>query len=306
MALTGLITIGCIKIADFYLESEESPLKILVTGAYGQLGHDILLNLAARGIEGIPADLAEFDITQAMATEQFILAHRPDAVIHCAAYTAVDKAEDDPELCRLINQTGSENIARACKQIDAKMVYVSTDYVYPGTGETPYETDAPTGPLSVYGKTKRAGEQAVQSLLERYFIVRTSWVFGKNGNNFVKTMLRLGKEREELNVVCDQVGSPTYTVDLARLLVDMALTDHYGIYHATNEGFCSWAEFAEAIFQKAGLTTRVNPVTTDQYPVRAHRPANSRLSKASLTQAGFALLPSWQDALDRYLVELGS
>lgn len=276
-------------------------MKILVTGANGQLGHDILLNLATRGIHGIPADIAEFDITQAAATEQFIIAHQPDAVIHCAAYTAVDKAEDDADLCRSINVTGTENIARACQAINAKMVYISTDYVFPGTGETPYETNAPTSPLSVYGKTKLAGEQAVQQLLSRYFIVRTSWVFGKNGSNFVKTMLRLGKERDEINVVCDQIGSPTYTVDLARLLVDMALSEHYGVYHATNEGFCSWAEFAQAIFRKADLPVRVNFITTDQYPVRAHRPSNSRLSKVKLDEAGFLRLPSWEDALDRYL-----
>lgn len=279
-------------------------MKILVTGANGQLGHDILLNLAARGIDGIPADIAEFDITQAAATEQFIAAHQPDAVIHCAAYTAVDKAEDDVELCRLINVTGTENIARACQKINAKMVYVSTDYVFPGTGDTPYETLAQTAPLSTYGKTKLGGEQAVEQLLKRYFIVRTSWVFGKNGNNFVKTMLRLGKEREAVNVVCDQIGSPTYTADLARLLVDMALSEQYGIYHATNEGFCSWADFAQAIFRKAGLPTRVNFVTTDQYPVRAHRPSNSRLSKDKLDEAGFKRLPSWEDALDRFLLEL--
>lgn len=281
-------------------------MKILVTGANGQLGHDILLNLKARGIDGIPADIAEFDITQAAATERFILDNQPEAVIHCAAYTAVDKAEDDMERCQLINVTGTENIARACQKINAKLIYVSTDYVFPGIGDTPYETDAPTGPLSVYGKTKLAGELAVQHALKRYFIVRTSWVFGKNGSNFVKTMLRLGKEREEVNVVCDQVGSPTYTVDLAKLLVDLALSEEYGVYHATNEGFCSWAEFATEIFRKAGLSTRVNYVTTEQYPARAHRPCNSRLSKASLTQAGFEVLPTWEDALSRYLVELES
>ena len=281
-------------------------MKILVTGANGQLGHDILLNLAARGIDGIPADIAEFDITQAAATEQFIAAHQPDAVIHCAAYTAVDKAEDDVELCRLINVTGTENIARACQKINAKMVYVSTDYVFPGTGDTPYETDAQTAPVNAYGMTKLAGELAVKQLLTRYFIVRTSWVFGKNGNNFVKTMLRLGKEREEVSVVCDQIGSPTYTVDLARLLVDMALSEQYGVYHATNEGFCSWAEFAQAIFRKAGLSARVNFITTDQYPVRAHRPLNSRLSKASLNDAGFHRLFPWEDALERFLAEIAT
>jgi dTDP-4-dehydrorhamnose reductase len=275
-------------------------LKILVTGANGQLGHDILLNLAARGIDGIPADIADFDITQAAATEQFIAAHQPDAVIHCAAYTAVDKAEDDAEVCQLINVTGTENIACACQKINAKMVYISTDYVFPGTGDIPYETSAQTAPLSIYGKTKLVGEIAVQQLLTRYFIVRTSWVFGRNGNNFVKTMLRLGKEREEVNVVSDQIGSPTYTVDLAHLLVDMAFSELYGIYHATNEGFCSWAEFAMEIFRQAGISTRVNFISSDQFPTRAHRPLNSRLSKASLNDAGFRRLPTWEDALERF------
>ena len=279
-------------------------MKILVTGANGQLGYDVLKVLAARRIEGIPADIAEFDITDARATERFICGCRPDAVVHCAAYTAVDKAEDDAERCRLINETGTENVARACGKADAKMIYISTDYVLPGTGDAFYETDAPTGPLSVYGKTKLAGELAVKSLLSRYFIVRTSWVFGKNGNNFVKTMLRLGKEREELNVVCDQIGSPTYTADLAPVLADMAASEKYGVYHATNEGVCSWAEFAAEVFRQAEMPTRVNFVTTDQYPARAHRPANSRLSKASLDQAGFSLLPPWEDALKRYLSEI--
>ena len=279
-------------------------MKILVTGANGQLGHDILLNLAARGIDGIPADIAEFDITQAATTEQFIAAHQPDAVIHCAAYTAVDKAEDDAELCWLINVTGTENIARACQAINAKMVYVSTDYVFPGTGDTPYETTAQTAPLSTYGKTKLAGEFAVGQLLTRYFIVRTSWAFGKNGKNFVKSIIHLGKEQDELNVVCDQVGSPTYTVDLARLLVDIVLSEHYGIFHATNEGFCSWAEFAQAIFQKADLSARVNFIKTDQYPTRVRRPFNSRLSKENLINAGFQPLPTWEDALERFLAEI--
>lgn len=279
-------------------------MKILVTGANGQLGYDVLKAMTARGIEGIPADIAEFDITQAAATEQFIVAHQPDVVIHCAAYTAVDKAEDDAELCRLINVTGTENNARACQKINAKMVYISTDYVFPGTGDTTYETDAQTAPVNAYGKTKLAGEFAVRQLLTRYFIVRTSWAFGKNGKNFVKSILRLGKEQDEVNVVCDQVGSPTYTVDLARLLVDMALSERYGVYHATNEGFCSWAEFAKTILQKAGLSARVNFVTTEQYPTRAQRPFNSRLSKESLINAGFQPLPTWEDALERFLAEI--
>lgn len=279
-------------------------MKILITGADGQLGHDILLNLLTRGIDGIPTDKEDFDITQAIETEKFITAHQPDAVIHCAAYTAVDKAEDEAELCRLINTTGTENIARACKKVNSKLVYISTDYVFPGTGDTPYETDAQTAPVNAYGMTKLAGELAVKQLLTRYFIVRTSWAFGKNGKNFVKSILRLAREQDEVNVVCDQVGSPTYTVDLARLLIEMALSEQYGIYHATNEGFCSWAEFANTILQKAGLSARVNFVTTEHYPTRARRPFNSRLSKESLIKAGFQRLPTWEDALERYLAEI--
>lgn len=275
-------------------------MKILVTGANGQLGYDVLKALTTRGIEGIPADIEEFDITQAAATEQFITAHQPDAVIHCAAYTAVDKAEDDTELCRLINVTGTENIARACKKADAKMIYISTDYVFPGTGDVFYEIDAPTGPLSVYGKTKLEGELAVKDILTKYFIVRTSWVFGKNGNNFVKTMLRLGKEHEKLNIVCDQIGSPTYTADLAPLLVGMAVSEKYGVYHATNEGVCSWADFAETIFHLAGYNTLVKPIPSSEYLSKAKRPMNSRLSKASLDSAGFDRLSPWKDALKRF------
>jgi len=276
-------------------------MRVLVTGAKGQLGYDVLQVLAARGIEGIAADIGEFDITDEGATLRFISSCRPDAVIHCAAYTAVDRAEDEPERCRLINETGTAHIAAACRETGAKLVYVSTDYVFPGTGDTPYEADSPTGPLSVYGKTKLAGELAVRRLADKHFIVRTSWAFGRNGNNFVRTMLRLGKERKEINVVNDQIGSPTYTADLAPLLCDMAVTEKYGTYHATNEGFCSWAEFAKAIFDLAGYDTVVNPVTTAQYDAKAHRPANSRLSKASLDQAGFKRLPGWKDALGRYL-----
>ena len=287
------------------IDFERSLMKILVTGAKGQLGHDVLKALATRGIVGIPADLEEFDITDEHAVMSFISACRPDAIVHCAAYTAVDRAEEESELCRLINVAGSEHIARACREVDAKLVYISTDYVFPGTGGTFYETDSPTGPLSVYGRAKLAGELAVKQATDKYFIVRTSWVFGKSGNNFVKTMLRLGKERREINVVMDQIGSPTYSADLAPLLCDMLATEQYGVYHATNEGLCSWADFARAIFRLAGYDVVVNPVTTAQYGAKAHRPLNSRLSKGSLDAAGFKRLPVWEDALERYLKELG-
>ena len=278
-------------------------MKVLVTGVGGQLGYDVVEQLQARLIECKGFDLADFDITNAHATEAYIKDYKPDVVIHCSAYTAVDKAEDEPEKCWSVNVDGTENIAKVCREIDAKMIYISTDYVFPGTGEHFYEVDDATGPLSVYGKTKLAGEEAVKKWLQKYYIVRISWVFGQNGNNFVKTMLRLGREREELSVVCDQIGSPTYTADLAPLLCDMAVSDKYGIYHATNEGVCSWAEFATEIFKLAGLKTRVKPITTAEYPTKAKRPFNSRLSKKCLDEASLSRLPVWQDALQRYLKE---
>lgn len=278
-------------------------MRVLVTGVRGQLGYDVIQELRRRKIDCLGADIEEFDITDYAATEKFIDAYKPNVVIHCSAYTAVDKAEDDVARCEAVNVKGPENIAKICKKCGAKMVYISTDYVFPGTGDCAYETDAHKEPQSVYGRTKLAGEEAVQTILENYFVVRISWVFGKNGNNFVKTMLRLAQDRSEMNVVCDQIGSPTYTADLAPLLCDMIETEKYGIYHATNEGDCSWAEFAKAIFQKAGCNIKVNEITSDQYPAKAKRPLNSRLSKRSLDAAGFSRLPAWQDALERYLTD---
>lgn len=279
-------------------------MKVLVTGIGGQLGYDVMNVLKARQIDCLGADLAEFDITDLAATEKFITSYRPDAVIHCSAYTAVDKAEDNIDLCRAVNAKGPENIAKVCKAIDAKMIYISTDYVFPGTGEQYYEVDDETNPVNIYGQTKLEGENAVKAMLEKYFIVRISWVFGKNGNNFIKTMLRLGKERDELNIVSDQIGSPTYTADLAELLCDMVITEKYGTYQATNEGICSWAEFTEEIFRQAGIATRVNHIKSAQYPTRAKRPMNSRMSKETLTKAGFHKMPTWQDAVKRYLMEI--
>lgn len=278
-------------------------MKILVTGVGGQLGYDVCRVLAARKIEHKGVDIADFDITDATAVREYIKAYHPDAVIHCSAWTAVDKAEDELEKCRAVNAGGTRNIAAVCKEIGAKMLYISTDYVFPGTGERFYEPEDPTGPQGVYGMTKLEGEQVVRGQLDRLFIVRTSWVFGKNGNNFVKTMLRLAEDRNEVNVVRDQIGSPTYTADLAPLLCDMIETEKYGVYHATNEGVCSWAELAEEIFRQAGKTVRVNAVPSSEYPARAVRPLNSRMSKDKLEQMGFARLPSWQDALARYLNE---
>ena len=274
---------------------------ILVTGAKGQLGADVVKELSDREIDHNGVDMADFDITDREAVFEALRNYRPDAVIHCAAYTAVDKAEDEPELCRLINEEGTRNIALACKEINAKMIYVSTEYVFAGEGEAFHKPNDPAEPVSVYGASKLAGEKAVLEILDKAFIVRISGAFGANGNNFVKTMLRLGKERDEINVVCDQIGSPTYTADLAPLLCDMAATERYGIYHATNEGICSWAEFAREIFRQAGLNVRVNPIPAREYPAKARRPYNSRLDKGCLDEGGFKRLPSWKEGLRRYL-----
>lgn len=279
-------------------------MKILVTGVGGQLGHDVCKVLAARGIEHRGVDIADFDITDAKAVRDYITTYCPDAVIHCSAWTAVDRAEDEMEKVRAVNAGGPRNIAAVCKDLGAKMIYISTDYVFPGTGDRFYEPDDPTGPLDAYGQTKLEGELAVRELMDRYFIVRVSWVFGLNGNNFIKTMLKLSETRDEINVVCDQIGSPTYTADLAPLLCDMIMTEKYGVYHATNEGICSWAEFAQEIFRLTGKKTKVNPIPTSQYPTRAVRPLNSRMSKDKLEEMGFMRLPHWRDALGRYLKEL--
>ena len=279
-------------------------MKILVTGAAGQLGYDVCRELARRGIEHKGIDRSDLDICDRAAVEEYLTAYASDAVIHCAAYTAVDKAEDEPALCFAVNAIGTQNLAEVCKQLDCKLLYISTDYVFDGQEERFYEVSDNFNPLGVYGASKLAGELAVKSILEKYFIVRISWVFGKNGANFVKTMLRLAETHKEIGVVCDQIGSPTYTADLASLLVDMVQTDKYGIYHATNEGVCSWAEFAEEIFRLAGRDVQVKHLTTAEYPTKARRPINSRMSKDCLDRAGFDRLPYWQDALQRYLTEI--
>lgn len=279
-------------------------MRILVTGASGQLGYDVERELERRGIEHLGTSSGELDITDREAVERLMQSYRPDAVIHCAAYTKVDLAEDEPERCWAVNADGTRNMAAACRKTGAKLLYISTDYVFPGAGERSYETGDPTGPVNTYGRSKLAGELAVQSLLEKYFIVRISWVFGKNGNNFVKTMLRLAETKAELSVVCDQIGSPTYTADLAPLLCDMVQTERYGVYHATNEGTCAWSEFAEAIFELAGRQVVVHPIPTSAYPTRAARPLNSRMSKERLHSNGFQELPEWKNALARYLKEI--
>ena len=281
-------------------------MKVLVTGVSGQLGWDVCRELERREIECIGVSSRDFDLTDPEAVRGYVMDYAPDAVIHCAAYTAVDKAEDEPEKCMAVNAEGTRTIAECCRELGAKMLFISTDYVFSGSGEQIYETNDPTGALNVYGRSKAEGEKAVRNTLEQYFIVRTSWVYGKNGNNFIETMLRLAETREEVNVVCDQVGSPTYTADLAPLLCNMVITDKYGVYHATNEGLCSWAEFAREIFRLAGKDVRVNDIPTSEYPARAVRPLNSRMSKDRLEQAGFGRLPYWRDALGRYLNDVGN
>ena len=279
-------------------------MKVLVTGFAGQLGHDVAAELADRGISCVAADKAYFDLTNHESVKGFVSACRPDVIVHCAAYTAVDKAEEDSATCYNVNINGTRYLCDAAAENQAKIIYVSTDYVFDGEKNEPYEVDDTTSPQSVYGATKLEGENVVRNSTAKHFIVRTAWVFGANGNNFVKTMLRLGAERDTLNVVCDQYGSPTYTKDLARLLCDMVQSDKYGTYHATNEGFCSWADFACEIMHQAGLNARIVPIPSSEYPAKAKRPMNSRLSKQKLIDSGFAPLPDWQDALGRYLEDI--
>lgn len=280
-------------------------MKILVTGVKGQLGYDVVRELEKRGLEAVGVDIEEMDITDAESVEKVLKETAPDAVIHCAAYTAVDAAEEQEEICRRVNADGTRNIAKMCSKLDIKMVYISTDYVFDGQGTRPWEPEDERQPLNVYGQTKYEGELAVQELLEKYFIVRIAWVFGVNGKNFIKTMLRLAETNKRITVVNDQYGSPTYTYDLARLLVDMILTEEYGVYHATNEGICTWYEFACEIFKQAGIDMEVVPVTAAEYQAKAKRPENSRMSKEKLTENGFDRLPPWQDALKRYLEAIG-
>ncbi len=284
-------------------------MKALVTGVKGQLGFDVVNELEKRGYDAVGVDIEEMDITDAESVNRVITDAAPDVVIHCAAWTAVDAAEEEENIpkVRAVNVTGTQNIADVCKKLDCKMIYISTDYVFNGQGTEPWHPDCKDyAPLCVYGQTKLDGELAVSHTLDKYFIVRIAWVFGKNGNNFIKTMLNVGKKYDSVRVVNDQIGTPTYTYDLARLLVDMAETEKYGYYHATNEGgYISWYDFTCEIFRQAGYTTKVVPVTTEEYGLsKAKRPFNSRLDKSKLTENGFTLLPSWQNALERYLKEL--
>jgi dTDP-4-dehydrorhamnose reductase len=279
-------------------------MKVLVTGVKGQLGFDVEKRLNLCGIAYLGCDINDFDLTNREQTVSSIKAFSPDVVIHCAAYTAVDNSEDTRELCYDINVNGTKYVAEACKDIDAKMVYISTDYVFEGQGSIPWKEDDPKNPINYYGETKSLGEDQVTELLCKYFIVRISWVFGINGNNFVKTMLKLGKERKELTVVSDQIGSPTYTYDLAKLLIDMIQTEKYGVYHATNEGYCSWFEFAQEIMKIAKLECEVKAIASKDYLTRASRPLNSRLDKSKLDDNGFDRLPEWKVALSSYFETL--
>ncbi len=283
--------------------------RILITGYKGQLGYDCVRELKERGYQNVLGiDKDELDITDEGKVHDFILGYKPDVVMHNAAWTAVDKAEEMPDAVYKVNALGPKYIAEACKEVGALMFYISTDYVFDGKGEKPFEADSPKDGLSVYGKTKSQGEDFVTSVLDKYFIIRISWVFGINGHNFIKTMLKLSDTHKELSVVDDQIGSPTYTYDLSKLMCDMMVTEKYGIYHATNEGYCSWAEFAKYIFEVAKKDVIVHPVSTAEYkrlvPNQADRPLNSRMSKTSLDKAGFARLPSWKDAVRRYIEEL--
>ena len=276
---------------------------VLVTGVNGQLGHDVVKELTKKGHEAHGTDRNTLDITNEADVHSYVGKIKPDAIIHCAAYTNVDQAETDRDAAYQVNALGTKYLAQAAKEMKAKMVLVSTDYVFNGSATEPYEVDQPTEPLGVYGETKLAGEQFLANSLEQYFIVRTAWVYGINGHNFVKTMLRLGEERGEVGVVHDQVGSPTYTVDLAALLVELIETEKYGVYHATNSGVCSWYDFAVEIFKQAGLKVNVNPLTSEQYPRPAARPKYSVLSKKKIEEQGFTPLRDWKKALSAYLSE---
>ncbi len=279
-------------------------MKILVTGAKGQLGYDVVKEGEKRGLTMIGSDISDCDLCDEAAVKADVHRLSPEVIIHCAAYTAVDQGESEKEWCYDVNVNGTKYVAAAAAEVGAKLIYISTDYVFDGMGDRPHKVTEAKAPVNYYGLTKSLGEDMVTSLLDRYFIVRISWVFGRNGNNFVKTMTRLGKEREALSVVSDQIGAPTYTPDLAVLLLDMAATEKYGVYHAANSGVCSWYDFAVKIMELSGLTAKVKPILTKDYPTAAKRPLNSRLDQHKLTENGFSILPPWEDALKRFLTVL--
>lgn len=276
-------------------------MKVLVTGVNGQLGYDVVKELEKREHQAVGVDRERMDLTSTEQIKECIETVKPEAIIHCAAYTAVDKAEDEEELCTRVNAIATKEIAKHAKELDIPMIYISTDYVFDGTKDGEYKEEDTPNPINVYGKTKYEGELYVQELLEKYYIVRISWVFGENGNNFIDTMLRLSNDRDSLNVINDQIGSPTYTKDLAKLLVDMIETDKYGIYHATNDGYCTWYDFAKAIFNVSDINIEVNPIVTSEYPTKAKRPMNSKMNKDKLNINGFIKLRAWKDALKNYI-----
>ncbi len=281
-------------------------LKFLVTGVNGQLGHDVVLKLKDMNIDVVAPEREEFDLANEKQVKTYILKEKPDVIIHCAAYTAVDKAEDEKDICYAVNVDGTKAIVEAAKKTNSKLVYVSTDYVFDGLGENPHSEEEETNPVNYYGYTKEQGERIIKELIDSYFVVRTSWVYGLNGNNFVKTMLKLAESRNEINVVSDQIGAPTYTKDLAEFIVNLVQTNNYGTYHGVNEGYCNWHEFAKSIFVKSGIDIKVNPISTEDYPTKAKRPMNSKLSKDNTDRAGIKRLPNWEDALTRFIEELKS
>jgi dTDP-4-dehydrorhamnose reductase len=283
---------------------ESNVMKILVTGYTGQLGYDVVHYGLKKDLNMVGIGSADLNITKEDDVNNYIKLIKPDAIIHCAAYTSVDKAEDDRNSCWNVNVEGTKYLAKAASEIGAKFLYISTDYVFDGEGQSPFKEMDNSRPIGYYGLTKQKGEEVVKQLIDKWFILRISWVFGTNGNNFIKTMLKLAETRNEINVVGDQIGSPTYTVDLARLIIDMIQSDNYGIYHASNEGYCSWAEFAREIFRHTSRDVIINSISTKDYPTRALRPKNSRLSKQKILDKGFRPLPAWQDAVERYVKEL--
>lgn len=281
-------------------------LKFMVTGVNGQLGHDVMMQLKEMDFDVIAPIRDDFDLADKSQVKNYIIKEKPDVVIHCAAYTAVDKAEDERDLCYLVNVEGTRAVAEAANEINAKVVYVSTDYVFDGLGKEPHLEEKETNPVNYYGYTKEQGEKLIRGLIDKHFIVRTSWVYGLKGNNFVRTMLKLTESRNEINVVSDQIGAPTYTKDLAAFIIDLVQTKKYGTYHGVNEGYCSWYEFAKSIFEKSGIDMRVNPISTKDYPTKAKRPLNSRLSKENTDKAGIDRMPHWEDAITRFIKELKS
>jgi dTDP-4-dehydrorhamnose reductase/dTDP-4-dehydrorhamnose 3,5-epimerase len=279
-------------------------LKFMVTGVNGQLGHDVMTQLKDMDYNVIAPRRDEFDLTIIEQVKKYIIEEKPDVIIHCAAYTAVDKAEDEKDLCYSVNVEGTRAVAEAANEVNAKVVFISTDYVFDGLGQEPHSEEKEPSPINYYGYTKEQGEKIVRELIDKHFVVRTSWVYGLYGNNFVRTMLKLAESRNEINVVSDQIGAPTYTKDLAEFVVNLVQTKRYGTYHGVNEGCCSWHEFAESIFKKSGINMIVNPISTEDYPTRAKRPLNSRLSKEKTTKADLDRMPHWKNALDRFLNEL--